>query len=282
GTYIGCFKDDYYNPILEASFINEPSMTISNCISICEVERHTFAGLRYGTKCFCDSVITINLTLVHLADTKCIRPCGGNATQYCGAWLKLALYQLDILPESTKSIEQISSTPTSPLHSAMLSTSDTTTSKSTFTGSSTETLDTTTLTSMEPTVSMSSETTSSTGTTTTALLTTDASTRVPINTSTNLIMAIDRAISTVNMNNNACSCPCYNVNSQAFKEKVEKLIKEIEINKKLTSLYVNSKICMQDERTSSKTIGTVGVLCMCVPLLMIVVFDISNCFGKDR
>lgn len=160
----------------------------------------------------------------------------------------------------------------------MLSTSDITTPNSAFTGSSTETFDTTALTSMEPTVSMSSETTSSTATATTALLTSDTS----YNTSTNLIMATDRVISTVNMNNNTCSCLCYNVNSQAFKEKVEKLIKEIEINKKLTSLYVNSKICMQDERTSSKTIGTVGVLCMCVPLLMIVVFDISNCFGKDR
>ena len=52
-TYIGCFTDpsriDIFHPltkILDASFIDEPSMTIPYCLSICEVEGHRFAGLR--------------------------------------------------------------------------------------------------------------------------------------------------------------------------------------------------------------------------------------------
>ncbi|CAC5401412.1 unnamed protein product [Mytilus coruscus] len=159
-TYIGCFQDKYFTPILEASYIEEPYMTIQNCLSICEVEGHTFAGLRFGTKCFCDSVITKDLTLLQLQATACNKPCGGNGIQFCGGWLELALYQLDIFPESTTSIEQISSTPTIPLPSTltMLSISDITTLKSTSTESSTETSDTTALTSMETSVSMSTET----------------------------------------------------------------------------------------------------------------------------
>lgn len=195
---------------------------------------------------------------------------------------------LDIIPETTSPTEQISSTTMIALPST-LTTSHSTTLKSTSTGSSTDTTtststETTALTTIKTTVttSMDIETTASTSTETTFLLTPDVTTHLPKGTTTNLVLATNSAIPTVNMNNNACSCLCVNVNSPEFKEKVENLIKKLEINKKLTSLYINSKICMQDERTSSKTIGTVGVLCMCVPLLMIVVFDISNCFGKDR
>ncbi|CAG2201610.1 APMAP [Mytilus edulis] len=104
-TYIGCFEDPPiielisppYTRILEASYIEDQSMTIPGCLSICLDEGHTFAGLRHGKKCFCDSVITKHLTLLQLPNTECMTPCVGNATQHCGATYKLALYQLSTI-----------------------------------------------------------------------------------------------------------------------------------------------------------------------------------------
>ncbi|VDI27902.1 Hypothetical predicted protein [Mytilus galloprovincialis] len=250
-------------------------MTIPYCLSICLVEGHTFAGLRYGTKCYCDSVITKDLTLLQLPNTKCTRPCGGNATQYCGAMFKLALYQLNISSESTSTIERSSST-SMIAPSSTLTTSHFTSPKYTSTGS--ETPDTTSLINIETTVSVTEEPSASTSTETSALFFTNATSHVSKDTTQYMLFAT----TSWTPPNNTCSCFCYNVNSPAFKEKVENLIKEVAINKKLTSLYINSKICMSEQRTSSKMIGAVGVLCICVPLVMIVVFDISNCFGRER
>lgn len=181
---------------------------------------------------------------------------------------------LDISQESTSTIERSSST--SMIEpSSTLTTSHFTSPKYTSTGS--ETPDTVVM-NKETTVSVNAEPSASTSTDTSALFFTNATPHVAKETTHYELFATNSWIPT----NNTCNCLCYNVNSPAFKEKLENLIKEVEINKKLTSLYINSKICMRDQRTSSKMIGAIGVLCICVPLVLIVVFDISNCFGRHR
>ncbi|CAG2218223.1 unnamed protein product [Mytilus edulis] len=163
-TYIGCFEDPPiielisppYTRILEASYIEDQSMTIPGCLSICLDEGHTFAARE---KCFCDSVITKHLTLLQLPNTECMTPCVGNATQHCGATYKLALYQLNIFPESTSSIEHGSSSPMIAA-SSTLTTSHFTTQKSTSTGS--EAPDTTSLINMETTAEPSASTSTET------------------------------------------------------------------------------------------------------------------------
>ncbi|CAG2215622.1 unnamed protein product [Mytilus edulis] len=202
-------------------------------------------------------------------------PCGGNASQFCGGQYNLALYQLNISSESTSTIERSSST-SMIAPSSTLTTSQFTTPTSTSTGS--EAPNTTSLINKETTISVTEEPAASTNTETSALFFTNATSHVSKETTHYELLTTNSWIP----NTNTCNCICYNVSSPAFKEKLENLIKEVEINKKLTSLYINSKICMRDQRTSSKMIGAIGVLCICVPLVLIVVFDISNCFGRDR
>ncbi|CAC5401406.1 unnamed protein product [Mytilus coruscus] len=160
-----------------------------------------------------------NLRLLRIPDSKCSKPCGGNASQYCGGWLKLSLYKINIFAESTSSIVNINSTPMTALPST-ITTSHSNTTQSTTDTSASISIDTSPLISTaESTVSMYA------------------------NTITNLPLTTNSEVETsiVNMNENICWCLSINVCSPAFKEKVECLTKEIAIDNKLTSSHINSK-----------------------------------------
>ena len=73
-----------------------------------------------------------------------------------------------------------------------------------------------------------------------------------------------------------CICACINVNSLEFKQEIQRIIDDID--KKMTSLYKNSKISVYDRRLSSVTIGIAGTVCVCFPLALIVSADLCNCF----
>jgi hypothetical protein len=63
-------------------------------------------------------------------------------------------------------------------------------------------------------------------------------------------------------------------------KKLHDFIHEISVDKKMTSLHVNSKISVDDKRMSSAMIGYVGALCLSLPLLLMIAVDIMNCFTR--
>ena len=65
-------------------------------------------------------------------------------------------------------------------------------------------------------------------------------------------------------------------------KKLHDFIHEISVDKKMTSLHVNSKISVDDKRMSSAMIGYVGALCLSLPLLLMIAVDIMNCFTRKR
>ncbi|OWF42705.1 hypothetical protein KP79_PYT15784 [Mizuhopecten yessoensis] len=80
-------------------------------------------------------------------------------------------------------------------------------------------------------------------------------------------------------------CPCLcnvsssnskNLTHEALVELVKELAKELTVNKKETSISKRKLISVGDERQSAETIGFIGVLALCVPVLLIVSFDLIN------
>ncbi|XP_033747182.1 uncharacterized protein LOC117332407 [Pecten maximus] len=81
------------------------------------------------------------------------------------------------------------------------------------------------------------------------------------------------------------TCPCVcgsassnitNLTKEHLVELVKELAKELTVNKKETSSYKRKLISAGDQRQSAQTIGVIGVLALCIPVLLIVSFDLIN------
>ncbi|CAG2206019.1 unnamed protein product [Mytilus edulis] len=91
----------------------------------------------------------------------------------------------------------------------------------------------------------------------------------------------------------SCLCPCStmgkrsNLQSQnltkeevvvLLADKIEAIKKELSIEKKSSSKYIRKITSAPDDRKSSKSIGFVAVVVLCVPLALIVMSDILNLY----
>ncbi len=79
--YLGCYADRYSRDLNGASF-RAMDMTVEKCIAYCRSRGFSYAGLQYGTYCFCG-----NSYGRYGVSRGCSTPCGGNPSQVCGgAW----------------------------------------------------------------------------------------------------------------------------------------------------------------------------------------------------
>jgi hypothetical protein len=88
------------------------------------------------------------------------------------------------------------------------------------------------------------------------------------------------AHTTYTPSNTQCSCPCTTIGRLSYatitkEELIEIAVKDLDINKKQTSAYVNSKSSAKDKRLSSKSMGVVGIILIVLPLILIVLVDIG-------
>ncbi|KAF8068869.1 WSC domain-containing protein [Lyophyllum atratum] len=58
-------------------------MTIEKCQAFCDTQPYGFAGVEFGSECYCDHSIQFPSVLAS-APTDCNVPCGGNADETCG------------------------------------------------------------------------------------------------------------------------------------------------------------------------------------------------------
>ncbi|KAG8865629.1 hypothetical protein FRC20_009630 [Serendipita sp. 405] len=66
-------------------------LTVDSCVSACNAQGYTLAGLMNGNTCICDNAISSVAPL--LSDGECNSPCTGDATQSCGGvWHYLVYY----------------------------------------------------------------------------------------------------------------------------------------------------------------------------------------------
>jgi len=96
-TYYACVAEPSSGRLLPSVIADTDTMSIETCLAQCYAYR--FAGVEYGSECWCGD--TLNLAGDGVATTtpgqnvtssECEFTCPGNATEFCGAGLRMSLY----------------------------------------------------------------------------------------------------------------------------------------------------------------------------------------------
>lgn len=89
-TYQGCWVDNTYGRILVSQTIADNNMTIEECVTDCQQEGYSIAGLEYSTQCNCGNAIINGGYLGK--DSDCAMTCGGNSSEICGGPNRMSIY----------------------------------------------------------------------------------------------------------------------------------------------------------------------------------------------
>ncbi|KAJ6657906.1 hypothetical protein lerEdw1_001826 [Lerista edwardsae] len=92
GTYMGCFMDDPREKSLKGTvFYDLRKMTVSHCQEACAERAYTYAGLEYGSECYCGN----KLPLTTARQEDCNSECKGEKGTICGGVNRLSVYRLE-------------------------------------------------------------------------------------------------------------------------------------------------------------------------------------------
>ncbi|CEL08179.1 WSC domain-containing protein [Aspergillus pseudodeflectus] len=86
---IGCYSDSTLKRTLAVSY-NVAGNSVERCTAACQAGGYEYAGMEFGTQCFCGNSIDNGATL----SAACATKCPGNAAQTCGGPNALSIYQL--------------------------------------------------------------------------------------------------------------------------------------------------------------------------------------------
>jgi len=80
GGYLGCFKDESRRDLKEKEW-SDGKMTPEKCVSSCREEGFPYAGVQYGSYCFCGNRYG---KYGQINEKKCNMPCSGDSDLDCG------------------------------------------------------------------------------------------------------------------------------------------------------------------------------------------------------
>ncbi|KAJ5484197.1 hypothetical protein N7539_005993 [Penicillium diatomitis] len=86
---VGCYSDTTLKRTLAQSF-NIAGNTVEKCQAICQQNGYIYAGMEYGTQCFCGNSIDNGASLT----SACGTACPGNSAEICGGANALSMYYL--------------------------------------------------------------------------------------------------------------------------------------------------------------------------------------------
>lgn len=89
---LGCAQDYQNDRILygySELYINQ--MTPDFCLSLCEDKGFAFAGVEYGSECYCGNTVPSTITY---SDGQCTMQCAGDASETCGGFYFMELFEL--------------------------------------------------------------------------------------------------------------------------------------------------------------------------------------------
>ncbi|KAJ8414622.1 hypothetical protein AAFF_G00038240 [Aldrovandia affinis] len=99
GTYIGCFLDDAKDRALKGSvFYDFRKMTSTLCQDTCSESGYQFAGLEYGSECYCGN----RITSARMREEECSLDCRGERGAPCGGVGRLSVYKVEEQPAGQK------------------------------------------------------------------------------------------------------------------------------------------------------------------------------------
>lgn len=167
-TYTACYTEATSGRALKTLAKADDSMTVEMCLGLCY--NYQYAGIEYGRECWCDNSIA-STAVVASAESQCNKKCAGDATEICGAGLRLSMYtHISSSPQAKFAQANVNSASSS---SSSTSSGTTTSSASTTSQSSTTSSSAPSTTSQS---SSSSTTSSSTRTSTSTLYPTPSQT----------------------------------------------------------------------------------------------------------
>ncbi|WVW86538.1 hypothetical protein I302_108587 [Kwoniella bestiolae CBS 10118] len=86
----GCYVDSSSARVLDGNvFESKSDMTYASCISICTGKGYSYAGLEYGTQCYCGN----NLVKPTQVTSGCDKPCAGDNKAMCGGFNRITVLQ---------------------------------------------------------------------------------------------------------------------------------------------------------------------------------------------
>ncbi|KAJ5825582.1 hypothetical protein N7474_002720 [Penicillium riverlandense] len=96
---VGCYSDTTLKRTLAMSY-NIGGNTVENCQAACKKDGYIYAGMEFGTQCFCGNTIDNG----GAPTSGCGTPCPGDASETCDGANALSLYYLfeDSEPEEKK------------------------------------------------------------------------------------------------------------------------------------------------------------------------------------
>ncbi|WVF71754.1 hypothetical protein IAT40_006562 [Kwoniella sp. CBS 6097] len=86
----GCIQEVSGRALTGAS-VNKNDLTVDSCIAFCSQGGFTYAGVEYGSECYCGNELSNGADASKLS-TQCNVPCKGNSGQNCGGPNAIQLY----------------------------------------------------------------------------------------------------------------------------------------------------------------------------------------------
>lgn len=89
--YQGCFMEAVDARAMNAySFTSTTSMTVELCVNTCLGKGYGYAGVEYGSECYCSNVLPATAPM---PDTDCaVMLCPGNKEEWCSNGSRLQVY----------------------------------------------------------------------------------------------------------------------------------------------------------------------------------------------
>lgn len=90
--YLGCFRDtsERIFKTLHSLHVTDSKKT---CIDWCQAEGFVYAGLEYGTECYCGNQLPRLPNHPKIDESVCQAVCPGNAEEKCGGEWAMSLYE---------------------------------------------------------------------------------------------------------------------------------------------------------------------------------------------
>jgi hypothetical protein len=89
--YVGCGLDNAGARTLNDELLTGDDMTVEKCIDFCKTKSTKYAGIVYGSQCFCGASVAQDRAPGTASN--CLMKCGGNANEVCGGADAISLYE---------------------------------------------------------------------------------------------------------------------------------------------------------------------------------------------
>ncbi|KAF2805845.1 WSC-domain-containing protein, partial [Mytilinidion resinicola] len=87
----GCWIDSVGSRTLQGAYNAGGTTSAQSCLAFCESGGYAYAGMEYGTECFCSNAVLAGTSVQDPAD--CNMACSGDTSQACGGMNRLSLYK---------------------------------------------------------------------------------------------------------------------------------------------------------------------------------------------